>query len=659
MKSTLVSLWISVVFSTVANAALVTWPEVAVTASRPDVAPFDQAHARLATDLAVWVDHDLHGSGDIHGRFLRDGAPTLVLAASEDDDNRPAIAFGSDRYLVVWSTPAEVRARFVARDGSMSDVVTIASDLTRLARPHVAFNGSVLLVVWDGPGLQFRGAIVDPNGAVVRTFGVATAELTVPEVALATIGNTFYFVSAKIDPAGAVTPNGFPAAVGATPVEENGTIGTRIEIAPATTPVFDLRAAQGSNEFAVAWTTTRGVGGAQVRSASVTAAGEQPVESFDTDLQVLQDLVADGSGYLLIYGDAFEKFVRRMGSNTSTPLATPGVSSVEDAAGKFVLVRGLPRLGFEFGPAGGDLYVARLDAPEYTPLVVAPRHQESPDIAAAGDLRLAVWCEYAGSDRALTVMASRITNDDRVLDVHGLDFGVDVYHPTKPRVASNGTEWFAVWVDARTIYGARIERNGAVTGPFTLATEVFENTDVDIAWDGSTYVVVFTRGMFLRGLYTTVYALRVNPTSPTAGSEIALSSEGPNEQVAIAGGGEGSLTVFRSGASVAATMLSRGGTVAPVFTGVPSLEYPFVAWNGVTFLISSGASISYVNANGVATPTPSGPAFIVPASGQRADGASIVYARRIGHPIRELSRVFVRRVEEASLRRRAVRHGTR
>jgi hypothetical protein len=688
MKSTLVSLTLSFVFATVANAALVARPEVAVTASTPDVAPFDQASARLASDggdayLAVWSDRDLQGSGDIHATRLRaDGlridASPLVIAATDADDNRPAIAFGGGRFLVVWSTPTQVRARFVGRDAALSEFITIAGDGTQLMRPHVAFNGRVFLVVWDAPGLEFRGAIVDVNGVVLRTFRVATAELTWPEMALATIGETFYFVSALIKVEGTPGPNGFPAAVGVTPVDENGAVGTRVEIAPATTPVFDLTAAQGSSQFAVAWTTARGIGGAQVRAAVVTAAGARPVESFNTELQFLQDVVADGSGYLLIYGDDHQKNVRRMGSSSSSPLPAPSFSSVQDSAGKLVLVRAFARLGFEFGPAGGDLYVARTDVPEYTPLVVAPRHQESPDIAAAGNLRLAVWCEYAGMDRALTVMASRITNEDRVLDVAGLDFGVDVYHPTKPRVASNGAEWFAVWVDARTIYGARIERNGTVTAPFTIATEVFENTDIDIAWDGSTYVVVFTRGIFLRGLRTTVRALRVNPTGPIAGSEIALSSEGANEHVAIAGGGEGSLTVFRSGTSLAATMLSRGGTVTPVTTGVtPLAAYPFVAWNGVTFLVASATILAYVNANGVASATPSGAPFVVPFTAEgwawamfsndrvpvrvaptigltRADGTSIVYARKIGHAVRELSRVFVRRVDDAPLRRRAV-----
>ncbi|HYH10113.1 MAG TPA: hypothetical protein VEK11_23905 [Thermoanaerobaculia bacterium] len=692
MKSTLFSLVLSLCFATVANAALVARPEVAVTASTPDVAPFDQASARLASDgdsfLAVWADRDLQGSGDIHGARLRaDGsrvdASPLVIAASDGDDNRPELTFGAGRYLVVWSTPTSVLARFVGPDASLSEPIVIASDGDALTRPHVAFNGRVFLVVWEGPGLEYRGAVVDTSGRVTPPFPVATAELTWPEVALATVGETFYFVSARIQVEGTPGPNGFPAAVGVTPIDANGVAGTRVELAPATTPVFDLVAAQSTDEFMVAWTTSRGIGGAQVRYARFTAAGAQPVESFGTDLQFLQDVVADGAGYLLIYGDDNQKHVRRAGSSSSAPLPAPPMSAALDGAGKLVLVRAFGRIGFEFGPAGGDLYVARTDVSQYTPLVVAPRHQESPDVAAAGDLRLAVWCEYVGMDRALTVMASRITGEDRVLDPAGLDFGVDVYHPTKPRVASNGAEWFAVWVDARTIYGARIERNGTVTAPFTIASDVFENTDVDVAWDGSTYVVVFTRGMFLRGLRTTVRALRVNPTGPIAGSEVALSSEGANEQVAVAGGGDGSLIVFRSNTSLAAAMLSRGGTVTPVVTGVTPLGriHPFVAWNGLTFLVASATNVAYVNANGVVTNTPSGAPFVIPFASEgwawaafsndlvpvriaqatglvHGDGASITYARKIGHATRELARVFVRKVEEAQLRRRAVQ-GTR
>ncbi|HEX2062324.1 MAG TPA: hypothetical protein VHK90_16420, partial [Thermoanaerobaculia bacterium] len=457
------------------------------------MAPFDQAVARLASDgdafLAVWADRDLGGSGDIHAARLdshgaRIDVHPLVIASSGEDDNRPAIAWGADRYLVVWSTPTSVAARFVARDGRLSDAIVLATGGTALTRPHVAFNGRVFLVVWEAPGLQFRGAIVDTNGRVVHAFDVVTAELTWPEVALVSVGGTFYFVTAKIDPSGTPGPNGFPADVGATPIDENGVAGTRITIAPATTPVFDLTAAARRDDFLVAWTTARGIGGAQVRYATVTAAGAQPVQSFVTDLQFLHDVAAAGSGYVLIYGDDHAKFVRRAGGTTSTPLPAPPntQSSVLDAASNgartLAIVRGFARLGFEFGPAGGDLYVTRVDDETnlLTPLVVAPRHQQSPDIAAAGDVRLAVWCEYVGSDRALSVVASRIRADDVVIDPEGIDFGVDVYHPTRPRVASNGTEWFAVWVDMRTLYGARIERGGAVTAPIRIASDVFENT---------------------------------------------------------------------------------------------------------------------------------------------------------------------------------------
>lgn len=697
MRSLLGFLALSLVPIAPASAALVARTEVSVTATTPDVAPFDQAVARLASDgdafLAVWADRDLAGSGDLHAMRLdaqgaRIDANPFVIASSDEDDNRPAIVWGADRYLVVWSTPTRVAARFVARDGRLSNTITLATGHTSLTRPHVAFNGRVFLVVWEAPGLIFRGAIVDTAGHIERTFDVVTATLTWPEVALVSVGDTFYFVTAKIDVDGASGPNGFPADVGAAPIDENGVVGTRIVIAPATTPVFDLSAAARRDDFFAGWTTARGVGGAQVRYATVTAAGAQPVESFTTDLQFLHDVAATSTGYVLIYGDDFVKQVRRAGGTTSTPVPAPPStpSSVLDTASNglhtLAIVRGFARLGFEFGPAGGDLYVTRLyDATNVlTPLVLAPRHQESPDVAAAGDLRLAVWCEYAGSDRALSVVASRIRTDDVVLDPEGIDFGVDVYHPTRPRVASNGTDWLAVWVDARTLYGARIERGGAVTGPIEIADGVFENTDVDVAWDGASYVVVFTRGMFLRGLRTTVYAARVSAGGAVSSPEIALSGEAANEHVTIAGGGEGSLTIWRSGTTIQGAMLSRGGTIAPVVPGIaPLAPYPFVAWNGQTFLVATSTPAevrtAYVSASGVVTST--GPRFVIPfyAEGYawaafsderfpvriapalavvHGEGSTIVYARRIGHRTRELARVFARKIEDLPLRRRAV-----
>jgi hypothetical protein len=107
-----------------------------VTAPLPDVASFHQSDACIATDgdafLAVWIDQSMVGRVDVHGTRItaegkRIGDSVLAVAATEEAERRVAIAFDGHRYLVVWSTGAAVRGRFIDRDGVMSSPFLIAA----------------------------------------------------------------------------------------------------------------------------------------------------------------------------------------------------------------------------------------------------------------------------------------------------------------------------------------------------------------------------------------------------------------------------------------------------------------------------------------------------------------------------------------------------
>jgi len=78
------------------------------------------------------------------------------------------------------------------------------------------------------------------------------------------------------------------------------------------------------------------------------------------------------------------------------------------------------------------------------PLEVAPRHQELPDIAAAGDVKLAVWLETMTSERTRTVVARRFDAAGNPLDPQPIELG-SVFNPYQLHVASNGTGWLVVW----------------------------------------------------------------------------------------------------------------------------------------------------------------------------------------------------------------------
>lgn len=587
------------------HATLVVGSEKGVTAPALDVAAFAQDHGRIATDgdtfLAVWIDHTLSGIGDIHGARVastgkRIDDEVLRIAVTDGDENRVALAFGGNRYLVAWATPTALRARFVGRDGSMSDVIDIATPSNGFALPQIAFDGTRFLIVWSA-GPVFRGATIDTNGAVLKTFDIVSTAQTFFEPALVAANGAFHFVTAITDFNGVPNGNGYPSDIGVTTIDGNGTVAARVVVAPATTPVFDVRAVSSGNELLIAWSTALGIPGGTVRAVRITAAGVGEIETIPAEGAYLHDIAFDSAGFLVIYGADATKFVRRLGaSEPFSFVATPEtkttiLDAANNGASTLVLVSGDARVGFRFGPVGGDLYITRLETQEIEPLVVAPRHQSSPDIAAAGDLRLAVWCEYIGSERRLGIIGSRLTADGSALDANGIDVHTSVYHPVAPRVASNGADWLIVWVDGTNVYGSRVSHSGTPldAAPLLIASQIFDDSDVAVSWDGTQYVVVYFRGQFLRGLRTTVRAARVTAQGTLPAPELTLSEETANELPAIGSGPEGSLVVWRGGVYLQGALLSRSGTVTRL--GFPSTNpvgpRPSVAWNSGTFIVAA------------------------------------------------------------------------
>ncbi|HEV7764413.1 MAG TPA: hypothetical protein VGQ76_05390 [Thermoanaerobaculia bacterium] len=701
-----------------AHATLVPFSEKRVTAPTPDVAAFNQAWGRIATDgdafLAVWIEYDQSGSGDVHGALVspegeRSGDDVLRIATTAAREERVEVAFGGGRYLVAWLTPTKLLARFVGRDGAMSSVIEIGS-ATISGKIGLAFNGSRFLVTWEYGG-HHHGALISTTGEIVKTFDVGVSSATAIDTPLVAANGGFHFLTSVTDFNGVPNVNGFPSDVGVTSIDENGTVGARVVVMPAVTPVFDLNATSSGTEILAGWTTAVGIPGATVRNVRVTASGAGAVDVVPAEGQYLQDLVVDAGGFLFFYGAHETKFMRRPGAREPVgTVATPNtktaiLDSANNGVRTLVLVRGAHRVGGEYGAAGGDLYLTRLDTMEIAPLVVAPRHQVSPDVASNGNTLLAVWCEYIGSERRLGVIASPL-GTEIAIDLHA-----DVVRPTRPRVASNGTDWLVVWVDGSELYGSRVGRGGTTLDaqPFLIAENLWEDSDVAVSWDGTQYVVVYLRGILNRGLHTTPYAARVSPQGTMPHPELVLAEVGPNQMPAIASSPAGSLVVWL-GTNLRGALISTSGTFTPLAfptMNAGSIVYPSVAWNGDTYLVAARQWV-LVSATGVIrTPItefvgPTGPSLGLVEVAPLGDGFAlfwqedhvfsaridhhgvlteapalvdahapelarfgtagnvVVYARKIGHATGEIQRVFWREVVQVNgnPRRRAT-HSTR
>jgi hypothetical protein len=719
-----------------ARATLVPGSEKGVTTPTLDVPAFDQSSGRIATDgdafLAVWVDRAANNSGDVHGARIssdgkRIGDEVLRIAVTEADEAQVALAFGANRYLVVWSAGTVLRARFVERNDAMSEVFEIAPIAWPGFELQVAFNGERFLVTWPMETV-FRGALLDANGALLKTFDIAQSAQTGYQPQTVAANGAFQFFSAITDFTRVPNENGYPRDVGVTPIDGNGTVGARLVIAQPDTPVFDLRAVSSGTEAVVAWSTAVSIPGGTVRTVRLTSGGPGTIEIIPAEGMYLHDVAFDGAGFFVVYGADSIKYMRRLGASTSTVMATPPTqTAVLDVAGNgartLALVRGNARLGYDLGVAGADLYVTRLDTGDIEPVVVAPRHQALPDVAAAGDLRLAVWGEYIGSERRLGIIGSRLSADGDALDLNGIDVHASVYRPTGPRVASNGTDWLVVWVDTAKLYGSRIAHDGTLldAAPVQIASQIYADSEVAVSWDGTQYVVVFLRGDFFRGPRTTVRAVRVPAQGAITAPEVGLAEQSANVLPAIASSPEGSLVLWCEGSFLRGALLSRTGTVTPLgFPAIPRMSGPSVAWNHGTFLVAAGFRGSFgdqvqwllvsdtgvvrtplsqfpdlavgsgtgsstieleahadgfllfwngsandtvyaarINGDGILTDAPIavGTTLGGYTLNLGAAGNMVVYARRIGHPTREIARVYTRTVQYVAgkPRRRAVR----
>lgn len=573
------------------HGAIRSTPERELTARQLDLAASNQDDARIAADgtsfFTIWTElGDILGARLAPNGALIDTTP-LQLATTTDEETRPAIAWGRDQYLAVWHSGFNtIRGRFLRTDGTMSDVLDFGTREGRglPAKLHIAFNGRMFLVLWfedgDGDTRVYRGAIVDTDGRVSAAREIVRGPIG-SENDLAAMGGTFWFAYSVYE------PEGFPrtARVVVLPIDESALAGQPRELAPPSALVGSIAAAARDDEFLVAWTTRTLALEVEIRGARVTRGGFEAIEMIHDYGLDLEDVVADRSGYLQLYSedDGARRLGRRVGSG-APPFAVRPAGRVHDSASNgarsISLIEGLNSLG-------SDLYANVLGEDIVSPVGLAPRHQEGPDIAAAGELTLAAWPEHLTGEGRAAVLAVRLDQDGNAIDWKPIDTGGSARRQSRPRVASNGTGWLVAWTNGTRIEGARVKRDGSLADatPFLIAGDVFGN-EIAVAWDGTSYVVVFTRGHFSRGIHTRIFVARV-PASGDPAPPFAVTGIADITLPAIASGPEGSLIVWKDFGALNGAMLSRSDLATPVPFPPGSAGQPAIAWNGDMFLVAA------------------------------------------------------------------------
>jgi hypothetical protein len=552
-----------------------------------DIAQSGQTDGRIATDgtsfFSVWTDGSPGGYDILGARLAQDGAVVdavpLAVANTPASENEPTVAWGRDRYLTVWMSDNErVRGRFVSSVGTMSDIIDIGTRVGTgiMTRPKVAFDGRVFLVAWNqfNPDTtSIRAAIVDLDGHVL-----ITREILRPanDGVFAAMGGTFYFVHVDAK------------RVLVTPLDEALNSGDTILLEDSPHPAGGIRVAVRGDEMLIAWTGSSPA--KYIQTVRLTRGGGQERRAFDSEPSSLQEVVTDGDGYLLVYGDFSSVRARRPGSDSETLVAIPpGLPATVDSAASngshtVALIRTTTNV------TNGDLWTSVIGGNTAAALVVAPHHQTTPEVATAGDLKLVVWTEFV-EDRII-VAGARVDANGTPLDSPPIEIGsFTTFEPRHPRVASNGTGWLVIWQYQGAILGRRIRRNGTFLDdtPLNLGTSAITFTSSEdhtaVAWDGTSYVVAFTAGLIGRFVNTYTSITRV-PSTGNPSATFSINAPGQNFNPAIAAGPDAALVVWTTASQVRGALVSHNDAVTPVAFPFGTAYAPSVAWNRDAFLVA-------------------------------------------------------------------------
>lgn len=151
------------------------------------------------------------------------------------------------------------------------------------------------------------------------------------------------------------------------------------------------------------------------------------------------------------------------------------------------------------------------------PIVVsAPgRHGSHPAVASSGSSYLVVWLDDDGSE--ITLLGRHVLPDGQPVEPEpfAIGFGIDLV--ARPRLASDGADFLLVWQQHSKIVAMQIPGEAATSNePRTLSDSRATNSDPDVVWNGTNYVVVWDTEFNSAAGDFKVTAIRAGIVSPDA-----------------------------------------------------------------------------------------------------------------------------------------------
>lgn len=544
-------------------------PERSLTSPRPNAAPESQfAGDFVAGDelaLLTWSGPGIHAA-----RFDREGRGLdLLELATASDGFLPIATRANDRWLVLWRNANELQGKFVHDDGSTSELVRIAPwpDVQEL---RVAFDGTQFLVAWRSFE-RLMAIRLDANARVLEAPFVIDATPVWTSMDVVALDSGFAVVAVRmLRDENLFTVNAYRLNADGDVVQHTGLDNTQEAIG-------SLHVIANGAQLIAVWSGN---------NRTFIAHEGEPLRVLNEPGYLTEDVFRiGGTTYVLLRGPRHLRVRSVDGSYArswefdflSTTRATP--------LGDRMLLASTYRVPDAFDH---DLWTSTVDATlqdvqPFTRVEFAPVVQEQPAIARndRGEL-LAVWTE--SGDGAARVVAMLLNNAGQPLTRKPLILGTFTRPMTRPRVASDGTDFLVVWPSAL----ARVSRNGAVT---MSNAPVPVNFDSCLTFNGTHYVLGFNASVRLGGGGTTFEVRAASLTRDGALiSQQTISPEGTMFALDCASTTNASLFTWSNFGRVEGAIVTSGGTAIAPFTIASTGVLPAVASNDDRFLVAWSAA---------------------------------------------------------------------
>ncbi|WP_157758287.1 Ig-like domain-containing protein [Cystobacter fuscus] len=491
---------------------------------------YGPAVASNGTDyFVVWEDKRTGVEQDIYGTRVTNTdtviSPSgLALTTATGGQYSPSVASNGADYLVVWeSAEDDIEALRVTGSGGVEGPprIILNSSESRFS-PEVTSNGTDYLVVW-GYGSSSMPVNWGVGGARVTSTGEAVGIWSLGiydhgrdsqlQPTVASDGTSYFVV--WMDPPSTVD-NRFNV-YGRRVVD--GDVGmSLVRISTSANAQEQPAVASNGTDFLVVWEDQRGsdfdLYGTRVSGTGTVLDPSGLILSNRSSNQLYPSVASNGTDYLVVWqdfaGSALDIRGRRVTSTgvmpddsdllISTSSGDQRIPKVASNGTDYLVVWNDDRAG----GTNTDVYGTRVKStgeildPSGIPIGTSPLDQEDTAVASNGTDYFVVWVLSVASTNR-DIQGARVTSTGAVLDASGLVLSATPTYKSNPAVASHGTDYLVVWADrsdgtTSDIHGTRVKSTGEVLDPSGLAVckAANEQATPALAFNGEEYLVTWS-----------------------------------------------------------------------------------------------------------------------------------------------------------------------